>query len=243
MPGGGIIVRYRTPEGVDMILVGQESKWYSETPGPFIITNLDGTLTTGTLGYHSTNPSNFEFVAGEDIEVAKRKFTERAQGLSATSGQRIQYQQVKVTPGGWKTRFRCVTPDMRWGLPKGGTNAGETKQAAAIREFAEEIGMNVPPDLLGGALVVGDYNFYPWVVDGAGRDAILAAVAGLQVQHYSEMFGVQFMPLADVLALPLNAKSREAVEAFRATLVGGGRHRASRRKKRHTRHTRTARKH
>jgi 8-oxo-dGTP pyrophosphatase MutT (NUDIX family) len=238
-----------------MILVGQESNWYSETPGPFRIPNPDGTLTTGTLGYHSTNPSNFEFVAGGDIEAAKRKFTERAQGLSATSGQRIQFQQVKATPGGWKTRFRYLTPAARWGLPKGGTNAGETTRAAAVREFAEEIGMNVRPDLLGGALAVGDYDFYPWTVNEAGRNAILTAVAGRHARHYSEMFDVKFMPLADVLALPLNAKSREAVEGFQATLMGGGSRKVSlsrrlsrraplsRKDKRRKRHTRTARKH
>ena len=144
---------------------------------------------------------------------------------------------------------------MKWGAPKGGTNAGETKRAAAVREFAEEIGMNVRPDLLGGALAVGDYDFYPWTVDEAGRNAILTAVAGRQARHYSEMFDVQFMPLADVLALPLNAKSREAVEGFQATLTGGSRRtrpsqhssrrlsRRDKRKKRHTRNNRTARQH
>ena len=90
-----------------------------------------------------------------------------------------------------------------------------------------------------------DYDFYPWTVDEAGRDAILAAVAGRQARHYSEMFDVQFKPLAEVLALSLNEKSRNAILAFQATLIGGGSRKARRRlsrrdrhKKRHTRATR-----
>ena len=48
-----------------------------------------------------------------------------------------------------------------WITPGGGLNGGETFVEAAARELAEETGLNVPPELLGSPIAIGnsDWDF------------------------------------------------------------------------------------
>lgn len=57
----------------------------------------------------------------------------------------MQLEVLLAHPGGpfWRNKQRGA-----WSIPKGLVEPGENEQAAAIREFAEETGHRVEPDLL-----------------------------------------------------------------------------------------------
>jgi 8-oxo-dGTP pyrophosphatase MutT (NUDIX family) len=223
MPGGGIVVHHRTPEGVDTILIGQESNWLSDLGRDIL---LDG-VSRRLGGKREQTANNLEVVLGGDLAAAKLTFTNRAQRLS-TAARRIQYEQVKEIPGvGWTTKFHYLHHETL-GVPKGGvetvtaangTTRPETGKEAAVREFTEEIGMNVPDGVLGEPINVEEYQFFQWNASVRARAVLLDVVADRRAQHYSELFDVKFMTMAeyDTKRHLFNAKSRRAIDAFRAT--------------------------
>jgi len=223
MLGGGIVVHHRTPEGVDTILVGRESIWLSDLGRDIL---LDG-VSRRLGGRRDQTANNLEVVLGGNLAAAKLSFTNRAQRLS-TAARRIQYEQVKEIPGvGWTTRFHFLNNE-KWGVPKGGaetvtaangTTRPETGKEAAVREFGEEIGMNVSVGGLGEPIVVEDYQFFQWDASVGARAALLDVVADRHARHYSELFDVRFITMAeyDTKRHLFNTKSRRAIDAFRAT--------------------------
>jgi predicted NUDIX family NTP pyrophosphohydrolase len=97
------------------------------------------------------------------------------------------YQVLLVHPGGPLWGHKDI-----WELPKGLVDAGEDVQAAAYREFEEEVGMTPPPgpliDL--GSIKSGNKLNFIWALEGD---------VNLQ-QFHSNLFTMEWPPHSGVVA-------------------------------------------
>lgn len=133
-----------------------------------------------------------------------------------------------------------------FGFPKGGLKSDETSLDAAVREFGEEVGYNLDRSKL-NALKQSDYTIYTYDVSTAAPDekqAIITAIATMKKNRKGELFEVMFRSLENInKERKINAKSREALAAFKVFIgqLGGSRKWKSKSKSKSTRRKRAKR--
>jgi 8-oxo-dGTP pyrophosphatase MutT (NUDIX family) len=108
----------------------------------------------------------------------------------------------------------------RWGLPKGHVRRGETAEAAAVREIAEETGLQGRVER---HLATIEY----WFRAGPTRihkyvDLFLVAyVEGTIVPQIAEVDDVQWFPLSEAVQVASFARERDVLElVFRIAQAG-----------------------
>jgi 8-oxo-dGTP pyrophosphatase MutT (NUDIX family) len=112
-----------------------------------------------------------------------------------------------------------------WTLPKGTPNPPETLEETAIREVAEETGLEVrivaPIDLIEYVFVQGGAKIHKtvhyWLMESTGGDLAL---------HDHEFDEVRWVPLADAPGLLTFETERALVERAAGILAGAGESRA-----------------
>ncbi len=110
-----------------------------------------------------------------------------------------------------------------WGLPKGGIEAGETHAETAVREVAEETGMEAIVDRELGSI---DYSFYSRERGGRIHKTVhyflMHAVGGDTSLHDHEVREARWMRLEDALQLMTYPNEREMVRRAAAALDDAG---------------------
>lgn len=97
-----------------------------------------------------------------------------------------------------------------WALPGGARKAGETAEAAAIREADEEAG--VPPELVRvAATSVFDVGYWTYTTVIARADRVFTPVVG-----DAESDALRWVPIGEVDALPLHPTFEAAWPALRS---------------------------
>jgi 8-oxo-dGTP pyrophosphatase MutT (NUDIX family) len=124
--------------------------------------------------------------------------------------------------GGWEVALIQVGPQGRWQLPKGLVNAGETPETAALREVAEEAGIETR---LVAAIDVIEY----WYYGSRGAQKVrfhkrvhfflLQYVAGDVAQHDDEVEEARWVGLAAAKTMLTYASERKILEKAEALLI------------------------
>lgn len=105
--------------------------------------------------------------------------------------------------------------DGRWGLPGGGLHRGEEPSEGVVRETAEETGVQLQPDQL--QPLTGE-----WCTDNGLSYRCHFFIARLDGQSQlhaqrGEIVAAEWVPLAQVPALPIKTDVRRALELLAAT--------------------------
>jgi 8-oxo-dGTP pyrophosphatase MutT (NUDIX family) len=99
-----------------------------------------------------------------------------------------------------------------WGLPKGGVESGETLPQTALREVAEETGIEGAVD---GELGSIDYSFYSREAGSRIHKTVhyylMHATGGDTARHDHEVSEARWVPLAEALKLMTYPNEREMV--------------------------------
>lgn len=99
-----------------------------------------------------------------------------------------------------------------WGLPKGGIETGETLPQTAVREVAEETGIDGVVDAELGSI---DYSFYSRESGGRVHKTVhyflMHATGGDTARHDHEVSEARWVRLADALRLMTYPNEREMV--------------------------------
>jgi 8-oxo-dGTP pyrophosphatase MutT (NUDIX family) len=99
-----------------------------------------------------------------------------------------------------------------WGLPKGGVESGETLPQTALREVAEETGIEGEVDRELGSI---DYSFYSREASSRIHKTVhyylMHATGGDTAHHDHEVSEARWVPLAEALKLMTYPNEREMV--------------------------------
>ena len=110
-----------------------------------------------------------------------------------------------------------------WGLPKGGVEAGESYADTAVREVAEETGIDGVVEREIGAI---DYSFYSRQDGGRIHKTVhyflVRAVGGDTARHDHEVSEARWMTLDDALGAMTYPNEREIVRQAAKALAGAG---------------------
>jgi ADP-ribose pyrophosphatase YjhB (NUDIX family) len=108
-----------------------------------------------------------------------------------------------------------------WGLPKGGLEEGETPAQAAVREVAEETGIEAVVDDRLGSI---DYSFYSRGEGGRIHKTVhyflMHATGGDTANHDHEVSEARFVPISEALRLMTYPNEREMVRRAAEALGG-----------------------
>jgi 8-oxo-dGTP pyrophosphatase MutT (NUDIX family) len=152
----------------------------------------------------------------------------RLRRATATSAGGIVVRLIAGVPhlvAGRRRRERVGGHGGSWTLPKGTPNPSETLEETALREVAEETGLEVrivaPIDRIEYSFVQGGARIHKtvhyWLMEPVGGD-----LAG----HDREFDEVRWVPLADARGLLTFETERELVERAAAMIAGADEARA-----------------
>ena len=109
----------------------------------------------------------------------------------------------------------------RWGLPKGHVRRGETAEAAALREIAEETGLQGDVER---HLATIEYWFRagPTRIHKYVDFFLLRYTGGALVPQQAEVDDARWFPIADALRLATFERERDVLELVRRLIEAGG---------------------
>lgn len=180
-------------------------------------------------GYESNYPSvksippgteNDDKLAKEDSEWQKDEKKQFA----------IDEESTATKKGYYSIRTKV---DDKFGFPKGGIKGTETPIAAAKREFGQEVGYWDLKDYklkqLGPTPTnTSNYTIFTYRLSSKIEiGAMNQAMAAMKAERKGELFDVAFRSIEDIKKMPLNSKSKAALQAFErnASQMGGTRKR------------------
>jgi 8-oxo-dGTP pyrophosphatase MutT (NUDIX family) len=148
--------------------------------------------------------------------------------LDQTSAGGVAFRRTEKGPtGGFEIALILVGPQARWQLPKGLVNTGETPEETALREVAEETGLQT-------ALVTPIDVIEYWYYGSRGSQKVrfhkrvhfflLAYLSGDVANHDHEVDEARWVSLQaakEMLAFAGERKVVEKAEALLATLNDG----------------------
>jgi hypothetical protein len=222
MPGAGVVITFVGSDGKRYVLTGKESVYLTDTVESV---TLGGTVRMIKDDLQKSAPNLSE-------AQAKSVFQNRAQGISAALGQRVQFSQPVLKGTQWTTTYRILPPAYKYGIPKGRAEPGETPEQTARRELAEEVGVQVGA-FIPLAVPGIEYTMFRLDIDGVTANAMLGTIAGRMSRHYGELFDVRFRE-PDAIIAQSNATSARTLQQL------GGRRRSRSRRRTHRRVRRRA---
>jgi len=180
-------------------------------------------------GYESNYPAVNEIPAGtpNDEVFAQQDVTWQT---DLTKQFAIDRDSTSEAHGYYTIRTKV---DDKFGFPKGGSKLTETPIETAKREFGEEAGYWDLKDYklkqLGPTPTnKADYTIFTYRITSKPEiAAINKAIAVMKAARKGEMFDVEFRSIEEIKKMPLNSKSRAALQAFErnASQMGGTRKR------------------
>ena len=195
-----MLVVSRTRGATREVLVGQENVWL----------------------FNSTDASSPQYESMNYVDGTKSQADARAEFDARIAATGVPLNEIhfptpmyKNSRGAWT--LRPVVRSGRYGFPKGSQKTTDNnKLSTAIREFQEEVGVQIPPSLpKSHGKTSGVYVF---VADITNVPSLMSSLAGpFPDDIKSELFDIQWVP-RPVAGLPLNAVSYSV-----ATHLGGRR--------------------
>jgi len=228
MNRGSIVIIYYKEYGRTKILIGDESKYVSDT---FYRGNPTNNIISKSLvnDYIASLIETYETYPYEDIEGAKRYFEKHAGLLERIINENtknkekrieIKYDGFHVKDGMIRTKYRfnrryIDSPSV--GFIKGGREGNETLEQTVQREAREEIGF----DLIEKRLVyknntIGEYALYYYEITKIESKEIIKNFQKKGKQ--GELFDLRFIDLYAVHLDSLNSKSTKALKYFKRWL-------------------------
>lgn len=136
--------------------------------------------------------------------------------MSESLGLRVQYEQPTqiegTMPVEWKTKYRVLPDQFKFGIPKGRRIPPETLIDTARREFSEEIGGEIRADLLNDCGMFNGYQVYHFHFNERDLSPLLRKLEERVNNHYSELFDVQFHKLDDIVRFPHEKLNRVTLD-------------------------------
>ena len=126
----------------------------------------------------------------------------------------------RAADGNLEVALIATNGGQRWGLPKGHVRRGETAEAAAVREIAEETGLSGEVDQ---HLATIDY----WFRAGSTRihkyvDFFLVRyISGGLVPQQAEVDDARWFPLDEAFSLATFERERDVLQQVRALFAAG----------------------
>jgi 8-oxo-dGTP pyrophosphatase MutT (NUDIX family) len=176
-------------------------------------------------GYESNYPSQKVIPAGTSSHDAFAQ--QDSEWVSDTTKRFVIEKESSPKSEGRYTIRKKV--DDKFGFPKGGSKGTETPIETAKREFQEEVGyLGLKDYKLKPLASKSDYTIFTYKITSKPEiGAINKAIADMKEARKGELFEVAFRSIEDIKKMPLNAKSRAALQAFErnASQMGGTRKR------------------
>jgi len=233
-PGASAIIWFKDGKGEPIILVGKESVYVSdlyESRGkPKQNLTKEQVDEYDLLNALKKIPPIENLTEDENFKKAKEIFTERAEELEKNYLESKTFEEIKHkriqfdTPekkndGGYEVNYRYLPNNFKRGIIKGGydSNADENTRDTIIREIAEEVGINVPPETLNFIGRSGGYDIYSIDIKSKNRNIFMDAITSRNNRMSGEVFDLSFKTLPQIEAeiAKYNTKSIHAIESFK----------------------------
>ncbi len=244
------------------VLRGKESKYLTDDAR---CTTLIDPVTGAKFTLESFRArQQYTAPAGQTLDratmSAKNEYTNRANAIAAANGGfNIRYDTPKTenaaAPFSFTVNFRYLAPDAKYGIVKGKREGAEDPRITAQREFYEEVGVNYDElafrtTRIGvNEIINNQYKLFNSSTDVLAvapvtRDVahaqILATIANRTLRRYGEMYNLEFVPMATIMAeyLQFNVISKASITSFRNAfgIVGGSRRKHKSRKHKSRKH-------
>jgi len=177
-------------------------------------------------GYESNYPAVNEIPAGTPNDEA---FAQQDVAWQTDSTKQFVIDRDSTAEAHGYYTIRTKVDD-KFGFPKGGSKSTETPIETAKREFGEEAGYWDLKEYKLKELATNksDYTTFTYRITSKPEiAAINKAIAAMKAARKGEMFDVEFRSIEDIKKMPLNSKSKMALQAFErnASQMGGTRKR------------------
>lgn len=171
----------------------------------------------------------------DDAKIAEYYFISMAQNMTANNLETLKKFGGKIridTPihrgdDVYTVNYRFLPETPFSGIIKGGMNAGETARGTILREFREEVGIDLPHteivtevgkepkiiDLLETIGVIKNYKYYTLRVS-TKFDTIDNAIRAKNSSYIGELYNLRFVPLKTISALGFNQRTKDALKLF-----------------------------
>jgi hypothetical protein len=195
---GGCIIYFVDANGIIMVLTGMESKYVSDLKAAPAGAEIPEGLTFKDFLSDSEVSE-----AGIDELKAKQEFSKRAHELERILkiGEIRHDTPKEISSGRFTVKYRCLLPNCKQGIFKGGCEGSETPLKATVREVREELGMNIREsklsELPGGNC--SSCQMFTYNIKASESEDFEKVVQARHVRRYGELFQISFKPLSDIM--------------------------------------------